>query len=85
MRTCPSQVLRDRGWTGAFLLTGCPDSETQTSTTTPGKAAGFAYVANTFSDNVSVYTINQTTGALVAVGTPIGAGTTPSSLALASF
>ena len=40
----------------------------------------FAYVANYGSDNVSVYTINASTGALTAVGTPVAAGTFPLSV-----
>ncbi|MEK7702930.1 MAG: beta-propeller fold lactonase family protein, partial [Nitrospirota bacterium] len=39
----------------------------------------FAYAANDGSDNISVYTINQTTGALTA-GTAVAAGTNPSSI-----
>ncbi len=42
----------------------------------------FAYVANDTSNNVSVYTINQTTGALTA-GTAVSAGTNPRSIAIA--
>jgi 6-phosphogluconolactonase len=41
----------------------------------------FAYVANGNSNNVSVYTINQTSGALTA-GTAVSAGTTPISVAI---
>jgi 6-phosphogluconolactonase (cycloisomerase 2 family) len=39
-------------------------------------------VANNSSDDVSVYTINPTTGALAAVGTPVTAGTDPVSVAV---
>jgi hypothetical protein len=39
----------------------------------------FAYAANYSSNNISVYTINQTTGALTA-GTKVAAGTTPTSV-----
>lgn len=41
----------------------------------------FAYVANYDSNTVSVYTVNQTTGALTA-GTPVAAGTNPGSIAI---
>lgn len=41
----------------------------------------FAYVANYDSSTVSVFTIDQTTGALTA-GTPVAAGTDPSSVAI---
>ncbi|TAG24225.1 MAG: hypothetical protein EAZ37_16770, partial [Burkholderiales bacterium] len=41
----------------------------------------FAYVANAFTDNVSAYTINPSTGALTAVaGSPFTAGDTPRSV-----
>ncbi len=40
----------------------------------------FAYVANLNSNDVSAYTINQTTGALTAVGTAVAAGTNPYSV-----
>ena len=39
----------------------------------------FAYVANEGSANISVYTINQTTGALTA-GTAVAAGSGPISV-----
>jgi 6-phosphogluconolactonase (cycloisomerase 2 family) len=39
----------------------------------------FAYAANFNSNNISVYTIDQTTGALTA-GTPVAAGTGPISI-----
>ncbi len=42
----------------------------------------FAYVANSNSFNVSVYSINQTTGALTEVGAPIAAGMYPESIAV---
>jgi hypothetical protein len=43
----------------------------------------FAYVANLFSNNVSGYTINATTGALTAIsGSPFAAGVFPDSVAV---
>jgi len=46
-------------------------------------AGTFAYVANENSDNVSVYAINSTTGALTQVGgSPFAAGTNPRSVAI---
>src|SRR5882724_2841698 len=46
-----------------------------------GKFGKFVYVANANSNNVSMYTIDATTGALTSTGT-IAAGTSPSSLAV---
>jgi DNA-binding beta-propeller fold protein YncE len=71
--------------TMCLLLTGCPDGGDGV-----GGGAGFgavappvAYVANQGSNDVSAYTINGATGALVAVtGSPFGAGTTPQSAAV---
>ena len=40
----------------------------------------FAYAANYTSNNVSVYTIDQTSGVLTAVGTAVAAGTGPYSV-----
>ena len=48
----------------------------------PGNVAGFAYVANQGSDNVSAYTINATTGALTSVGAAVAAGIGPSSVSV---
>src|SRR5215510_2985266 len=43
----------------------------------------FAYVANQFSNDVSGYTINATTGTLTPIpGSPFAAGAAPSSLAV---
>jgi len=39
-------------------------------------------VANHDSNNISAYTIDQTSGALTAVGTPVAAGLGPSSIAI---
>lgn len=48
-----------------------------------GGAQTFAYVANANSNNVSAFTINPATGALVAVpGSPFAAGSTPFSVAV---
>ena len=45
-----------------------------------GQGAGFAYVANSFSNNVSAYSIDGTTGALTEVaGSPFLAGSGPPS------
>jgi YVTN family beta-propeller protein len=46
-----------------------------------GRFGKFAYVANSTSNNVSMYTINPTTGTLQPIGT-IGAGTFPVSVAV---
>jgi len=40
----------------------------------------FAYVANSNSNDVSAYSINVVTGALLSLGVPVGAGTTPYSV-----
>jgi DNA-binding beta-propeller fold protein YncE len=46
-------------------------------------SVSYAYVANSASNNVSVYTIDATTGALAAVaGSPFAAGDTPFSVAI---
>ncbi len=48
-----------------------------------GQTAGFAYVANNSSKNVSAYTIDGTTGALTpVVGSPFPAGLFPISVAV---
>ena len=47
-----------------------------------GKIPKFAYVANQASNNVSVYSINSSTGALTAVGSPVAAGTGSYSIAI---
>jgi len=41
----------------------------------------FAYVPNSGSNDVSMYTINATTGALTSIGT-MAAGSTPTSIAI---
>jgi YVTN family beta-propeller protein len=46
-----------------------------------GASGKFAYVTNSGSDDVSMYTINATNGALTSTGT-IGAGTVPGSVAV---
>jgi 6-phosphogluconolactonase len=46
------------------------------------KEPKFAYVANGGSNNVSVYTIDSTTGALTPVGSPVAAGLVPASVAV---
>jgi len=45
------------------------------------RSGKFAYVTNSGSNNVSMYTINATTGALLSIGT-IAAGLSPSSIAI---
>ena len=40
----------------------------------------FAYVANNNSDNVTTFSIDQTTGALIEVGTEVAAGDGPRSV-----
>ena len=49
------------------------------SSVTVDPSGKFAYAANESSNNISVYTINQTTGALVA-GTAVATGTYPTSV-----
>jgi YVTN family beta-propeller protein len=44
-------------------------------------AGKFAYVTNSGSNDVSMYTIDTTTGALTSIGT-IAAGSTPTSIAI---
>jgi YVTN family beta-propeller protein len=58
----------------AFLC-GCGGSGVSTSTT----SKSFAYVTNSGSNTVSIYSINQATGALTAIGT-VAAGTQPWSI-----
>jgi 6-phosphogluconolactonase (cycloisomerase 2 family) len=52
---------------------------TYPSSVTVDQSGKFAYAANEGSDNISVYTIDQTTGALVA-GAAVAAGTSPTSV-----
>src|ERR1700737_4896149 len=50
-------------------------------TTLRGQTGGFAYVANLYSNNVSAYTIDGTTGALTPVaGSPFATGSAPVSV-----
>jgi hypothetical protein len=74
----------------ALLLAGCSDDSPTTliSPTTPTapKTLRFAYVPNIFSNNVSAYTIDATTGALTAVaGSPFAAGSWPDRISLMGF
>ena len=72
--------------TGALTTTGTisarngPASMAMTSGVAPiSYTPKFAYAANSSSNNISVYTINQTTGALTA-GTEVAAGSNPTSI-----
>ena len=62
------------------LFTGCGGgaSLSSTSVLTPR----FAFVANFISGDVSAFTINASTGALTAVGSPVAVGTNPISMAV---
>ena len=65
---------------GTVLALSSPASIAMASGTTPlSLVPKFAYAANFSSNNISVYTINPTTGALTA-GTAVAAGTNPSSV-----
>jgi len=44
-------------------------------------AGRFAYVSNAADNTISVYSIDSTTGALTAVGTPVATGASPSAIA----
>jgi YVTN family beta-propeller protein len=46
----------------------------------PNNVAGFAYVANADSNNVSAFTIDATTGALTSIGAAAAAGSSPRSV-----
>jgi len=71
------------------IFTACGGNSDSTTTVVPaGKSPSsvavdpsgkFAYTANWGSNNISVYTINATTGALTA-GTAVAAGTNPNSV-----
>jgi 6-phosphogluconolactonase (cycloisomerase 2 family) len=65
-------------------ITGSPFAAgTKPSAIAVDPATKFAYVANSSSNNVSEYTINAATGALIkVVGLPVAAGTTPSAVAV---
>ena len=61
----------------ALPLVACGRGEIQIIDPSNGMPpSGFAYLANQFSDDISVYTIDSTTGALT-VGTPVVAGKMP--------
>ena len=61
---------------GSSSTTPPPDGST--GGPRPGNVAGFVYVANQGSANVSAYTINATTGALSAIaGSPFASGNAP--------
>ena len=72
-----------------IVITACGgggDDTPQATGTKPASVAvnpsgKFAYAANWGSNDISVYTINATTGALTA-GTAVAAGTNPSSVAV---
>jgi 6-phosphogluconolactonase len=72
----------------AALLVGCGGSDLQSTPTSPGGpgaiAAHYVYVMNSTSNNVSAYSINAQTGALIAVAnSPVAAGTNPYSMTIA--
>ena len=57
----------------------CPSAGTYPSSVTVDQSGKFVYVANEFSNNISVYTIDQTYGTLTSV-TIVDAGTSPTSI-----
>src|SRR4051812_40072222 len=59
-----------------------PATGGNTSAPTANNVAGFAFVANFNPNDISAYTIDATTGALTALGAPVAAGTSPSSIAV---
>ena len=75
------------GTTGALTSIGTIAAETDINgglvlaSVAADPASNFAYVTNSGSNNVSMYTINGTTGALTSIGT-IAAGTGPASVAV---
>jgi 6-phosphogluconolactonase (cycloisomerase 2 family) len=68
---------------GELTLVSTVASGTFPSNVVIDPAGTFAYVANQRSDNVSVYAINATTGALTEVsGSPFATGVNPRSIAI---
>ena len=69
-----------------LLLSGCTGGDGGPAGVREGTAApAIVYVANNGSNTVSGYTINATTGALVAAtGSPFAAGTNPAAVAVSS-
>ena len=65
-------------------LAGVQNFATGTNPTSVGidPAGKFVYVTNYSSHTVSAYTINQTTGALTAVGAAVAAGTNPNHVSI---
>jgi DNA-binding beta-propeller fold protein YncE len=68
---------------GGDSTVAAPPASISAATQSPDNVAGFAYVANSGSDNVSAYTINATTGALSEVaGSPFAAEIGPESISV---
>lgn len=77
----PARYLTSAATCVLLLLafSGCPNPPA------PETARAFAYVANSTSNNVSAYSINEATGALTAAtGSPFTVETTPFSVAVDS-
>src|SRR5437879_9124175 len=65
------------------LFIGCGGGASISSPSpTPVLTPRFAFVANFASGDVSAFTINASTGALTAVGSPVAVGTNPISIAV---
>jgi hypothetical protein len=61
-----------------------PPPDNSAPASPPNNVAGFVYVANQGSNDVSAYTINDTTGALTSVGAAVAAGSYPISVTITS-
>src|SRR5260370_33489566 len=64
-----------------LTLIGTVGAGTGPQSVTVDPSGMFAYVANGVSNNVSMYTISNTTGALTSIAAPVAAGTGPISAA----
>jgi 6-phosphogluconolactonase (cycloisomerase 2 family) len=76
-------MLAACGGGGGDGSTAALPADTSTTAPPPDNVAGFAYVGNQGTNNVSAYTINATTGALSEVaGSPFAAGAGPTSVSV---
>src|SRR5260370_24844886 len=60
-----------------LTLIGTVGAGTGSQSVTVDPSGMFAYVANGVSNNVSMYTISNTTGALTSIGAPVAGGPGP--------
>jgi 6-phosphogluconolactonase (cycloisomerase 2 family) len=70
--------------TGALINASSVAAGSNPKSVTVEPSGRFAYVANADSGNVSVFSINATTGTLTSIGAPVPAGDEPRSITIDS-